>query len=125
MFVWDAYALRDGSRIGAKRRFLARTAYMTGSESWGYWRNVTDRYLGLKFKIHGNYHYGWARLTTKFVNHYTVEATLTGYAYETIPNKPIITGETKGRDVVTVQHASLGHLAHGAAAIPGWRRRDQ
>jgi hypothetical protein len=35
-------------------------------------------------------------------------ATLTGYAYETIPNKPIITGKTKGPDVITLDPATLG-----------------
>jgi hypothetical protein len=39
---------------------------------------------------------------------------LTGYAYETIPNKAIVTGKTKGRDVITVRPASLGHSAAGA-----------
>jgi hypothetical protein len=41
---------------------------------------------------------------------------LTGYAYETIPNKPIIAGKTKGPDVFTVQPGSLGHLARGASS---------
>ena len=42
-------------------------------------------------------------------------ATLTGYAYETVANKPIITGKTKGPDVITMQPdirpGSLGGLA--------------
>jgi len=42
-----------------------------------------------------------------------VSGTLTGYAYETIPNKPIITGQTKGPDVITVQPERLGELARG------------
>jgi hypothetical protein len=50
-----------------------------------------------------------------------ITAVLTGYAYETIPGKPIITGKTKGPDVVTLQPATLGHLATGASAIPAWR----
>jgi hypothetical protein len=48
-------------------------------------------------------------------------AVITGYAYETIPDKPIITGKTKGPDVITIQPATLGHLAAGASAIPVWR----
>jgi hypothetical protein len=42
-----------------------------------------------------------------------VSATLTGYAYETIPNKPIITGQTKSQDVITQQPETLGELARG------------
>ena len=43
---------------------------------------------------------------------FMITATLIGYAYETIPNKSIIAGKTKGADV-TVQHGTLGHLAMG------------
>ena len=39
-------------------------------------------------------------------------ATLTGYAYETIPNKPIVTGATKES---AEPAESLGELAAGAA----------
>ena len=86
--------------------------------------NVSNRYLGLKFTINGKTHYGWARLNVSFqINQGrgTLKATLTGYAYETIPNKAIVAGRTKGPDVVTLEPASLGHLARGASAIPAWR----
>jgi hypothetical protein len=39
-----------------------------------------------------------------------------GHAYETIPNKSIIAGQTHGK-----HEATLGHLATGASAIPAWR----
>ena len=48
-------------------------------------------------------------------------AILTGYAYETEPNTPIITGKIKGPDVITLDPATLGHLAGGASQIPAWR----
>jgi len=51
-----------------------------------------------------------------------VSATLTGYAYETIPGKAIITGKTHGPDVITLQDASLGHLARGASGLSAWRQ---
>ena len=85
----------------------------------GHWVNVKNRYLGLKFQIKGKTHYGWARLSVQAISQ--ISATLTGYAYETIANKPIIAGKTNGPDVITVQPASLGHLAAGASAIPVWR----
>jgi len=50
-----------------------------------------------------------------------MEGMLTGYAYETIANKAIIAGRTKGPDVTAAQPTSLGHLAAGASAIPAWR----
>jgi len=91
-----------------------------GSQKWGKWRNVNNRYLGFRFEVDGKTHYGWARLNVK-ANGRVITGTLTGYAYETIPNKPIIAGKTKGPDVITVRPATLGHLAAGASAISGWR----
>jgi hypothetical protein len=73
------------------------------------WRNATNRYLGLRFRIDGKTHFGWARFTIK-AQARGVVATLTGYAYETVPNKPIIAGKTKGSDdnrIVEEPNASL------------------
>jgi hypothetical protein len=125
-----ASALRAGARIGSAnlaRGDMAVVAEQRGENTlfYGQWANngkgVTNRYLGLKFLVNGEAHYGWARLSVWFRDRTRIEGILTGYAYETIPNKAIIAGKTKGPDVITVQPASLGHLAHGAAAIPAWR----
>jgi hypothetical protein len=117
----SAAALRPGFVIGRKgershKARMAGGALISGSRktTWGNWLNVKNRYLGLKFVIKGKTHVGWARLSATWP---PVQATLTGYAYETIPNKSIVAGRTKGPDVVAVQPATLGHLAHGAA----WR----
>jgi len=117
-----AAALQAGKEIGPHQRFERRGVMAsdygrfgsTTSLKRGPWINAKDRYLGLKFKIDGKVHFGWARLTvrTESAWHF-VRATLTGYAYETIPNKPVITGKTKGPDVVTVAPGSLGKLALG------------
>lgn len=90
----------------------------------GQWPDTKNRYLGLQFVIQGQVHYGWARLTVTFPPQPSgrgILAILTGYAYETIPGKPIITGKTKGPDVITLDPATLGHLAAGASQIPAWR----
>ncbi len=82
----------------------------------GQWKDVQNKYLGLKFYgKSGRVHYGWARLSVT----YWRSATLTGYAYETIPNKPIITGKTKGPDVITLEPGSLGRLAQGSVGRLG------
>jgi len=126
-----AVALNRGSRIGpSKFRYggdgtMVFNLWMNGSyDDRGYWFNVTDRYLGLQFQIKGKTHYGWARLSVSVGTYLQVNATLTGYAYETIPGKPIIAGKTHGKDVITVEPASLGHLARGASAIPTWRKKE-
>ena len=96
----------------------------TTTKWYGSWVNggkgVKDRYLGLRFKINGLYHFGWARISITTTKN-TFTAVLKGYAYETVPHKSIIAGKTKGPDVTTVRPASLGHLAAGASAIPAWR----
>jgi hypothetical protein len=124
--------LAAGVSVGAKGKFNLGKKIMALSASdpgvrkpgstfcYGYWKHATNRYLGLRFLIDGKTHYGWARLNVSCSN-LRVRATLTGYAYETIPDKSIITGKTKGPDVVTIQPATLGHLAAGASAIPVWR----
>jgi len=85
--------------------------------SGGNWLDVRRKYLGLAFNIQGKTHYGWARLNASISQQYGVRALLTGYAYETVPGKAIVTGKTKGPDVVTTEPdtaaGSLGRLALG------------
>lgn len=121
-----ASALSRGARIGRHGRFYGRTAILAyayygggGSFASGRWVNVINGYLGMQFQIKGKTHYGWARLSVN-VNKTLVTSTLTGYAYETNPNKPIIAGKTKGPDVA-IEPASLGRLAQGASALSAWR----
>ncbi len=129
---WPA-ALRAGVRVGVPgQRFgasseMAESTFVNEGERryyFGPWENngkgVKNRYLGFKFLINGKYHYGWARITFR----HPVDAILTGYAYETVANKPIVTGQTKESDVITVQPATLGHLARGASAVPAWRAKQ-
>jgi hypothetical protein len=55
--------------------------------TWGPWAHLKNRYLGLKFQTKGQTHFGWARLSTK-IGFGGATGILTGYAYETIPDKP-------------------------------------
>ena len=59
-----------------------------GSSSAGSFTNNTDYYLGLRIRINGNYHYGWARVS---VNTTTMSVTIRDYAYESFANKAITT----------------------------------
>lgn len=82
----------------------------------GPWANsgkgVRNHYLGLKFAIKGKTHFGWARFNVVPGHFGFMTCTLTGYAYETTPNKPIVAGKTNGSDVI-VRRATLGELALG------------
>lgn len=150
-----ASALALGAVIGPAARFalqadMARCEIGESSggqivhSSRGPWPSVQNRYLGFKFQINGETHYAWARFSTSGFPeppnnlHYFVcnaKATLTGYAYETIPDKPILAGiipyaeSNTGNDSVPdfkppdVKVPTLGVLASGAAALDLWRRR--
>jgi hypothetical protein len=120
-----AAALHSGTKIrtGDKFRnkhdvYFGLVNFTSGGQPrWrGPWMNdgegVKSRYLGIKFKVKDEFHFGWARLTVK-TSTTDFAATLTGYAYETVPGKGIVAGQTKGPDE---QAGSLGALAAGAAA---------
>jgi hypothetical protein len=125
---WGA-ALRYGAKIQRGDLFGMKNNIGLGlfnGHAWGGpWVNggkgVRNRYLGIRFRINGRFHFGWARMTVVIGPPPDFVATLTGYAYETIAGKAIVAGKTKGPDVTTIPPASLGHLAAGASAIPSWR----
>jgi hypothetical protein len=144
-----ADAGQDGFPVGPQQHFLTQFrkfswsgsyvgfmldagAYGGGSWSGGPWADTTNRYLGLKFVINGEVHYGWARMSIRALRH---KIRLTGYAYETIPNKQIIEGQTEGTDTSALapanilspvpQPAGLGMLARGADTLTIWRREEE
>lgn len=55
------------------------------------WCGVTDKYLGLRFQIAGNTHYGWARLDVSLSGD---SFTLKDYAYNTVADESIDAGQT-------------------------------
>jgi hypothetical protein len=139
-----AAPLPRGTRVGPKRPFQENrvvlldwsggpdggTAYCPLAGKTG------TAYLGLKFEIKGQTHFGWARV--KVLSIFPYKVSLTGYAYETIANKPIVTGETKGpSETANLRQpaasafsapvrmpATVGMLALGWPALSIWRRRD-
>lgn len=98
------------------------------------WCVGKNRYIGVRFQISGETHYGWIRLTVTTDpnrHHPSMSAEISAYAYETVPNKPIKAGTatTAAVDVQgakNVQHVgpSLGMLAGSADALPMWRREE-
>src|SRR5262249_27571533 len=88
-------ALMRGARIGPSAHFLEVGSYSirieggygikSGSDrlvgDWG--GNPKNRYLGVRFMIDGQTHYGWIRLTIITDPGTSWSATITGYAYET------------------------------------------
>lgn len=158
--TWDAYAvaLNRGAKIGpvpfGQEPFFLYAGLIEASASSentpkyckGYWGSNLERqffgcgepknkYLGVSFQRNGQTHYGWIRLTVTTTfdpNGPRMTATVTGYAYETVANKPILAG-TAGtaaaevgapREIQSRNGASLGMLALGADALPMWRREE-
>jgi hypothetical protein len=153
-----AAALQAGASIGPNQKFVSGagngevmvqiTHFTTGGTSYvhGLWANVRNRYLGLKFQIDGQTHYGWARVSVQR-QAYHLAATLTGYAYETTPNTGIQAGQTDentdnslaqpnststkvassgaaaGHLPDDSQSSSLGELALGALTLTARRRQ--
>ena len=116
-FLSNAQPLPAGVSVGPDGKFEGGGEIMidwcscSGNPSTGGpWLGIQNEYMGFEFNIKGAAHFGWARfsVTTKGA------ITLTGYAYETIPNKTIIEGQTKGAAVGQMQSKSLGALATGA-----------
>jgi hypothetical protein len=96
----------------------------------GPWINVKSKYVGLRFLINGQTHYGWARFNMRQANYCETFATLTGYAYETVANQPIKTGkpQTDSVGLLTFPElnfpATLGALAQGSATLTVWRKEE-
>jgi hypothetical protein len=129
-----ASALLPAQRVGADGKWdhqwgrmescAARSDQSVSNK--GQWNNVKTRYLGLAFSIQGQIHYGWARLNVSEKG-CVITAVLTGYAYETIPGKPIITGKTSGQteaSAVERIEPTLGLLAKGSIGLDAWRRDE-
>lgn len=96
---------------------------------WGI--HQRNRYLGVKFLIDGKTHYGWVRLTVSTSGPRSLVGTITGYAYETVANKPIDAGTAAISTEVQIPPKterqagpSLGSLASGSEGLTLWRREE-
>ena len=96
---------------------------------YGNWGNASYKYLGVRFLISGETHYGWIQMSTDTVNGMT--ATIEAYAYEVQANKKITIGSTADAELRTAPEAtkvtnsrgpSLGMLALGSDGLNMWRR---
>jgi hypothetical protein len=131
-------ALTKGYRIGRNEVFgtfdrrgapaVDVVASKFGTYVGGPFANAGERFLGLKFIINGQAHYGWALLKAEagvFEHRPKIKATLLGYAYDTVAGQAIGAGQgaADGEESETIPEArSLGMLALG---WPAWRRKEQ
>jgi len=117
-----ASALPSGVKLGSQGKFQAGHEFMglefhsgrnlssTRYGSTGQWKQTTRGFLGLKFVIQGQVHYGWARLSVS-ANFTGMSGAISGYAYETQPNTPITTGQENGAVRRRGQPEKDGHVS--------------
>jgi hypothetical protein len=128
--------LPGGAGIGPRRSFMTDRpmvrwdvglgdGYCVGS-----WCYSTTGFLGLRFQINGQTHYGWARLTAVFnYRTHSMDSQLIDYAYETSADTRILAGKMRGEssrspsdiDTSVQQPATLGLLALGSSSFAVWR----
>jgi hypothetical protein len=124
-----ASALARGANIGSSAHFSSARGQITIERynnnsrtlprGYGYWSYYagSNRFLGVKFQIKGKTHYGWVRLERQNGLSGSFPPAITGYAYETVANKPITAGAMSGTDAAEAGQKtlaqSLGMLALG------------
>ena len=98
----EASVLEFGDEISTSSNL-----YHLGGSDWGgllfgYWVSAgehgnwvdtqEDKYLGIKFEIDGEFHYGWVRLTTIIHSNSDMEFTVKDFAYNTVLDEGILAG---------------------------------
>jgi hypothetical protein len=125
-------ALKRGALIGSSAKFgsdqkMALDACGAYScVDTGNFDGASNRILGVRFQVNGETYYGWIGFRYASAS----GATLVGWAYETVPNKPITAGDKRGKEsevdsttLRATELTSLELLAAGNVAMDAWCRR--
>lgn len=73
-------------------------AYSWSSFHFGFWKEgVRDGFLGTRFMIDGQRHYGWVRLA---VSKDAATIIVKDYAYNSVPEMPLVAGQTFKEELV-------------------------
>ena len=132
-----ASAMPAGATVGPTPDFVGNIEVMEGESFFssllyfGPWLNAQNKFLGLEITVNGQHHFGWARISFPSFG----RAILTGYAYETVAGKAIVTGATSDKAEVSDEtprepisawsgNPALGLLARGALGLDLWRRDE-
>lgn len=97
-FVYP-YALSSGAVVSAGQPVWLNQGFSGGFQSLNYgsssycsfgnWCSETDKFLGLRFTVGGNIHYGWAKLDATFDNGWTIKE----FAYNSTADESIEAGQ--------------------------------
>lgn len=106
------FALSSGATVSSGAGTFFNNGYAGGFQSLNYgscsfgnWCTVTDRYIGLRFDIGGNIHYGWVRLD---VNNAGSVWTVKDYAYDDVVGNSISTGTMGSPGVASAATGIIG-----------------
>jgi hypothetical protein len=113
----DTLMMDVNDTIGSNLYFSASSVtlrsktFMGGScnGSNGSWTSTSDHYLGLQITVGASTYYGWARLNVVVPGVYpnsTVYFRVKDYAYNSIPNQPILAGQTISTGIIENSFAS-------------------
>lgn len=100
----SANFLTGGSKnLGALVNYtsISSSVTYTGTISNGNFLGQTDKFLGARFDIGGNTHYGWVRLDVAADG---TTITVKDYAYNTIATESIQAGQTVGLENISVEN---------------------
>jgi HYDIN/CFA65/VesB family protein len=127
--------LKRGDEIGPNQAFDGNSGLMSEYASsyrctflGCYWSHGSGGpwlgkkgYLGLSFQVNGQTYYGWALLKCPGGTYGGGQGTLLGYAYETIPGRAILAGETSyiwfTPALLNFGTVTLGTTASGSATL--------
>ena len=84
--------------IGASQLTNYYNLGVSGYGSYGYWKGSSNKYVGVKFNVNGNQHFGWISLKIPFDYKQLI---IHGFAYETCANTSIDAGQTTGSCIPT------------------------
>lgn len=73
---------------------------------YGTWYNMSDKFMGVRFVINGQRHYGWIRMS---VDGYTA-LTIKDWGYNPIPDSSIVAGAGWILGVPTVETTNLANI---------------
>ncbi|MEO8149644.1 MAG: T9SS type A sorting domain-containing protein [Bacteroidia bacterium] len=80
------------------------------SVGWGSWTSTSDHYLGLQLTVGPSTYYGWVRLNVAIYlqGPGVVSFIVKDYAYNSIPNQPILAGQTVATGIAPLSFGEVG-----------------
>lgn len=84
----------------------------------GPWANVSGKYLALKVQAGTDFYYGWVKLGVSIAA-YSVSIRIMEYAYNSVPNQPILAGQVSAAK--TCQGGTISFSSNFSSAAYQWQ----